>query len=141
MRRSALLRVSAGLLASAVAATPVAGSSRGSPIDGRWTMTYTVANLSHFSAPRVTGSFVVVFRDGRSFTNFPRPGSLLVLVGTFTVHGDLVSLRFRSRRAGVIPGRTYVMRFSIFRDRLTWSMVRGRAGLDHLPATPWTRVG
>jgi hypothetical protein len=142
MRRSALLLVLVSLLAAAVGAAAAARSGGGSPLDGRWTWTWTAADLSQFSAPRITGSFVAEFRDGRIYGNFPRPGAPLVFAGMFTVHGDLVSLRFRSSRTpGVVPGRTYVMRFSIFRDRLTWSMVRGRAGLDHLPATPWTRAG
>jgi hypothetical protein len=33
------------------------------------------------------------------------------------------------------------MRFSIFRDRLRWSMVPGRQGFDDLTITPFRRVG
>jgi hypothetical protein len=149
MRRSLLLLVLVSLMAGGPAVASLARSSGGSPLDGRWTWTWTDDELSHLSAPRITGTFVAQFRDGRHYTNYCRPGSPLLLNGTFTVHGDLVSLRFRRatppepcpHEGRVVPGRTYVMRFSIFRDRLTWSMVRGRAGLDHLTAAPWTRVG
>jgi hypothetical protein len=141
MRRSLSLHVLASLAAAVLALASVASSSGGSPIDGRWTWTWTEAEMAHAAAPRATGSFLAEFRDGGMYGNYPTPGSPVVFVGTFAVHGDLVSLRFLRKGSGATTGRTYVMRFSIFRDRLTWSMVRGRAGLDHLPFSPWTRVG
>jgi hypothetical protein len=141
MQRSVLLIVLMSLLVAGVAGAAAARNSGTSPIDGRWQWTWTKAELARGPKPYFLGTFVAEYRDGRQYSNYPKPGSALRPVGTFTVQGDVVSLRFNRDASGVDPGKTYMMRFSIFRDRLTWSKVPGRAGLDTLPLTPWTRVG
>ena len=74
----------------------------------------------------------------RSALDFP--GDPEVLRGTYTVSGNVATLVFRPGTPGTVPGIRYMMRFSVFHDRLTWSKIPGRVGLDALPAVPWTRV-
>jgi len=130
-----------GLLASSQTAVLASVRDAGkTPLDGRWQWTWTKAELNGAPGPHFPGSYFAEFRDGRHYSNYPKPGSMLTLKGTFTVHGVVVTLHFRPGATSVEPGRTYMMRFSIYRDRLTWSKIPGHAGLDLLPITPWTRV-
>ena len=64
-------------------------------------------------------------------------------VGTrvrFFVHGNVVGFVFAVRGPGIVPGKTYELRWSIFRDRLRFAELPGRSELTALPIKPWTRV-
>ena len=128
------------LAAALVAPNASTGRLRTSPLDGRWTFTWTRAQLNHVGAPHVVpaGTFLVEFRNGRLSRLLPRP----VLRGArFTTSGNVATLVFPvPAPAGLVAGRIYTMRWSIYRDRLTWSHVPGRAGIDAFAITPWTRV-
>jgi len=133
-----LMAVASGL--AAVAPTAAGGLRASSPLDGRWTFTWTRAQLNHVGAPHVVPArlFLVEFRDGRFTRLLPRP----VLRGArFTTSGNVATFVFPAPLpAGLVAGRIYTMRWSIYRDRLTWSRVPGRAGLRAFTITPWTRA-
>jgi hypothetical protein len=60
--------------------------------------------------------------------------------GTYRLAGDIIRLVFRSG-ISVQLGRTYWLRWSVYRDRLTFSSVRGRRNeLQLFSIKPWTRV-
>jgi hypothetical protein len=60
---------------------------------------------------------------------------------TFTVDGDIVRFVVVKRDPHDVAGSIHYMRFSIFRDRLTWLNVRGREGFDDLTISPFLRFG
>ena len=142
MRRAAVLVVLAALTVGAFAQGADAARS---PIDGRWRWSYTYAELLHCCgkavADTLAGPSLSEFRDGQIYALDADSGRLIGLRGTYRVAGDVVSFVFSHHYPGLTPGRTYVMRFTLFRDRLTWSRVPGRPGLDALTVTSWTRVG
>ena len=94
------------------------------------------------TADAQAGPSLSEFRDGRIYALDAATGRLIGLRGTYSVAGDVVTFVFSYHYPGsLVPGRAYVMRFSLFRNRLTWSHVPGRAGIDALTLAPWTRVG
>jgi hypothetical protein len=116
----------------------------GSPVDGRWSWNWTLAQMLHCNGnAALAGPSLSEFRDGRIYALDPSTDRVIGLRGRYTVAGKVVSLVFSHHYPGSapIPGKTYMMRFSIFRNRLTWSMVPGRSGLTCLPIVPWVRVG
>lgn len=137
---TSLVRIVALLATAAVVAVPVArpASLGSTPLDGRWTFVWPSAALHKCCDPRVpAGRYVVEFRDGQVTRLLPKP----VLRGLrFTVSGSLATFVFPRGVPGTVPGRHYVMRWSIYRDRLTWSSVPGRAPLGAFVITPWIRV-
>jgi hypothetical protein len=144
--RLATCTVVIALLASLGAAGAGARGSDRSVIDGRWSWNWTRAQLRHFCGscandPSVAGPSLSEFRDGRIYALDPATGRVIALRGTYGVAGDMVSFVFSHKYPGLMTGRTYVMRFSLYRDRLTWSLVPGRAGISSLTIGPWTRVG
>ena len=126
------------LAAALVAPNASTGRLRTSPLDGRWTFTWTLAELKRNNAStRYAGYNLVEFRDGRFISVLPRPVRDL---GPFRTSGNVATFVFAAPIGGLVAGRPYVMRWSIYRDRLTWSHVPGRAGIDAFAITPWTRV-
>jgi hypothetical protein len=142
MRGTAVLVALAALVVGAFAHG--AGAAR-SPIDGRWSWNWTYAELLHCCGKPVAdaqaGPSLSEFRDGRIYALDAATDRLIGLRGTYTVAGNVVTFVFSHHYPGNVPGRAYVMRFTLFRDRLTWSHVPGRAGIDALTVAPWTRVG
>jgi len=109
-----------------------------SPLDGRWTFIWTLAELKRNNAStRYAGYNLVEFRDGRFISVLPRPVRDL---GPFRTSGNVATFVFAAPIGGLVAGRPYVMRWSIYRDRLTWSAVPGRAFIGMFIAVPWTRV-
>jgi hypothetical protein len=136
---------SALLLAVLIAAGSVPGApgrwSGGSPLDGRWRWTWTREELHRAGAPLFyVGDNMSEFNDGRIYGLDPKTGDREGFRGTYTVSGDVATLVFRPGVVGTLPRIHYAMRFTVLHDRLTWSRVPGRAGLDALPIVPWTRV-
>ena len=144
------MRPASFLLALVALATaspvPAADGRRdgGSPIDGRWTWTWTAAQLSRlgsnpYDLGTQTGPATVVFANGRYLARWQLSGR--VAAGTYTVDRNVARFVVVERDPHDAAGSVHYMRFSIFRDRLTWSMVPGRQGFDDLTITPFRRVG
>jgi len=139
------------LLAALVAVTALAAASgasgagtHGTPLDGRWKWTITRAEaLKCCKTAAIAGPSLAEFRDGRIYALDAGTGRLIGLRGTYKVAGHIATFVFSHQYPGTapIPGRPYLMRFNIYRDRLTWSMVPGRPGLTSLTLVPWVRVG
>jgi len=125
------------------AVQPVYARIERDPLTRRWT--YTYAELLHCCGKPIAdaqaGPSLSEFRGGRIYALDAATGRLIGLRGTYTVAGDVVTFVFSHHYPGLVAGRAYVMRFTLFRDRLTWSHVPGRAGVDALTIAPWTRVG
>jgi hypothetical protein len=134
----------ATLFLAATAASVLAGNTHASsvstsPLDGRWTWTWTPAQVkSKNLPPRLAGRYLVELQDGDLTRLLPHP----VLRGAhFTTQGDVATFVFPRGVVALVPGRHYVMHWSIYRDRLTWSKIPGRAWWgDLFLAVPWTRV-
>jgi hypothetical protein len=139
--RLATCTVVVALLASLGPAGAGAGGSGRSVIDGRWTWTWTAADMKRAGAnahdrKTLLGPETCIFADGRfegrNLSSGRRDG------GRFTVHGSIVTLALEY---GPGSRRVVELRFSIYRDRLTWSTIPGRAGWSLFPTTPWVRAG
>lgn len=131
------------LVAPAVA-SPVAGADGGrvarSPLDGRWTWTWTAADLDRAAASpydrrTLLGPETCVFANGRWDARNPRSGRRDG--GRFAAHGNVVTFTVEYGPPGP---RAAELRFSVYRDRLVWSMIPGRHGWSLLTTTPWVRV-
>jgi hypothetical protein len=142
VRGSPRLLAIAAILAAVAAYGPGAANAGGSSIDGRWTWTWPVAQLRHVGASAydvktMSGPGSVVFAHGRYLARFA--DSSRVATGRFSVEGDVIRLVPDKRDPH--DKRTVVfMRFSIFRDRLTWSLIPGRSGWTYSLISPLTRV-
>jgi hypothetical protein len=140
MTRSVALLILAALIAVAAAA---AAGDRSSPLDGTWKWAWTRAELlRNGGQPRdasaAAGTHTATFANGHSTARNLRTGE--VSRARFSVHGNVVGFVFSTRGPGYVPGRTYELRWSIYRDRLTFSELPSRSVLTWLPITPWTRV-
>jgi len=129
------------LITAAIVAGPAAGAlSASSPLDGRWTFTWTQAQANPGGGHAVpSGRFVVELRHGHVTRLQPRP---VLRGGRFTTRGNLATFVFPAPAPpGAVAGRVYAMHWSIYRDRLTWSRAPGRAAMNIFFVTPWTRIG
>ncbi len=147
------MKRSIGLLIVAVLALTLkpevvgAGGFGRSPLDGTWKWTWTRAELLKHdcaTAPdtaKLAGSYVATFANGhvtsRNLTN--RRGDS-VLRASVAIRGNIASFVFATRGIGIVPGRTYALRWSIYRDRLQFSELPGRAVLTCITIKPLTRV-
>jgi len=111
-----------------------------SPLEGRWQVTWTrddlrAAGLSVARLPKKWSATVVYeFANGRFEGNStPRE------TGTYTVDGDLLGLVFKTGRF-VQLGKRYALRWSVYRDKLTLSLVPGEEPIQAFAIKPWTRV-
>jgi hypothetical protein len=86
-----------------------------------------------------TGPATAVLGDGRGMARWRDSGRVAAV--TYTVDGDVARFVVVKRDPCDAAGSVHYMRFSIFRDRLKWSMVPGREGFDDLTITPWRRAG
>lgn len=137
------------LLAALVAAPPVLAasgarqaSSTASPLDGRWKTTITRAQVLRSGAvnPAVAeelyGPAIAAFGNGRFQVQFERTGR--GGRGTFTVTGNRVRFVFATG-VGVKPGAAAECKWSVYRDRLTFTAVPARPCLVW-NAADWTKV-
>jgi hypothetical protein len=143
MRGSRRLLANAAIAAAVAAYGKGAANAGGSLIDGRWTWTWPAVQLRHagassYDVKTMSGPGEVVFAHGRYLARFADSGR--VASGRFTVEGDVVRLVPGKRDPHDVPGKAVFMRFSIFRDRLSWSLIRGRSGWNLLPISPLTRT-
>src|SRR5262245_18111215 len=135
------------VLAPLTAAALVAASAAAaSPLDGRWTGTATLADLEQAGvaqpyAGKLCGTATgpcapaaVSFGNGRFRFHSQTGGNAS---GTFGVNGKHVRFVFASG-VGVQPGTVAECGWSVYRDRLSFTKVRGRPcyGWD---AAPWRR--
>jgi len=108
-------------------------------LTGRWKWIWTRAELIHAgitpdNAKLLAGPGSVDFKAGRLRT---RAG----LTGTYRVNGDLITFVFDPPGgAGVTPGVGYELKWSVYRDRLTFAQAPGRDPLLALLIKPLTRV-
>jgi hypothetical protein len=144
MKRSICLLILTTLVATG--AGGAAGARGASPLDGTWSWTWTRAELLHpgitssaRNADILAGRHLATFANGQVTDRNLTTGH--VRSGTrFFVHGNVVGFVFPTRGPGIVPGRTYELKWSIYRDRLKFAELPGRAGLTALPIKPWTRV-
>jgi hypothetical protein len=139
-------------LGSAVAVVAASPAGAATPLDGWWTTAPEPA------AELVAHGMRPVDADMLSRFGVRRPGihlehglatwidlatGSLVAFGAYVVRGDLVSFRVvwaAGPGPNSPPGLTW-LRWSIFRDRLTFSPVPGRPDVVPLTARPWVRIG
>lgn len=145
MKRSMRVLILASLVAAATGGAAGANSAGTSPLDGTWTWTWTRAELLHSGATSVRGANMLAGRHLDRFADGHLTDRNLTTghVGTgtrFFVHGHVVGFIFRARGPGIVPGRTYELKWSIYHDRLKFTELPGRAVLTALPIKPWTRV-
>jgi hypothetical protein len=143
-QRQPLLAFLAVLVAATITATTAAASTpRGpaaGPFDGRWHTTLTRAQLIRAgaepaSANALYGPYSARFAGGR-FT-FSNGRTHHGARGSFTVRGKVARLTFSSG-VGLRPGEAAEVKWSVYRDRLTFKAIRGRPSLM-LDAGIWTR--
>jgi hypothetical protein len=144
MKRASVVAVIAALVAAPAAAAPSA-----SRIEGRWkTPRRTVHEMV---------SVGLLKRDAEKLARYPRnPGidlhhgvyegldldtGRVLATGTYRLTGNVIHFVFSKRSIAVVPGRPYALRWSIFRDRLTFSYLPGRHDLGWFVLHPFTRVG
>jgi hypothetical protein len=131
--------------AAAVASVPATtigprGSLAAGPFDGRWHTTLSRAQLIRAgaepaSANALYGSYSARFALGR-FT-FSNGRTHRGARGSFVVRGKVARFTFSSG-VGLRPGEAAELRWSVYRDRLTFKAIRGRPALL-LDAGIWTR--
>lgn len=114
-----------------------------SALEGTWETTWSrVALIAEGIAPRdaaaLSGHHTVVFANGR-FRFQGDPGSGKSSVGTYSLQGDVIRFVFQTGIALQV-GRPYELRWSIYRDALTFLAVRGSEPLLAFLTAPYTRV-
>jgi len=121
-----------------------AGAATGvSALEGTWETTWIRAALiAEGIAPRdataLSGHHTVEFANGR--VRFQGdPGSGKSAVGTYTVRGDVIRFVFDTGIALQL-GRPYELRWSIYREVLTFSAAAGSEPLLAFLTAPYTRV-
>jgi len=141
--RSTLVLLLAAVIAVAgVAARAADARTPASPLDGRWTFTWTRAELNRQRAFGVPAAhYLVEIGAGRIHVLVPRFPGAAGPPGRITTNGNIATIVFPPPAPPAsVPWKKYEMRWSIYRDRLTWSLVPGHAGLGAFTITPWTRV-
>jgi TRAP-type C4-dicarboxylate transport system substrate-binding protein len=118
-----------------------------SALEGRWRMTWTRRELIAGGIPEKTlpkdlpqkSSVEYEFADGRFRVS--NPDRRLGARGRYTVKGDVLTLVYEPPTPrGYVAGQPYRHRWSIYRNLLTFSRVRGSDFDLILLLKPWTRV-
>jgi len=150
-----VVRVATVATLAAIVTTPASAANSGgptrittSPIEGRWKakritlQELIAAGLSRKKAEalsrRVNGTPAIDLRNG-TFKGLTLETGHVVSTGTYQVSGNVVRFIFRTGVA-VHLGEAYSLRWSVYRDRLTFSGVPGRPTLGAFTIHPWTRV-
>ena len=139
MQRSVCLLVLAGVAAGAIGVASGANRVTRSPLDGIWKWTWTSADIrrAHAAASEV-GPYTATYSNGHVAGHNLRTGA--ITRARFVVKGNIVAFVFSSREPGVIPGRKYELKWSLYRDRLRFTELPGRSVLTLLTLKPSTRV-
>jgi TRAP-type C4-dicarboxylate transport system substrate-binding protein len=116
-------------------------TNNASRLEGRWQTTWTVAELLQAGLPNkdakaLQGPKSVVFAGGRFRADL---GAGNIAIGTYDVEGDVVSLVFE-RGIAVQLRRVYQLKWSVYRDSITYSTVPGSEPLLALLIKPWKRA-
>lgn len=145
MRRLSCLVLLAALVVVASAPSSGAGTSA---IDGRWkTKRVTLQRLldagfrrkdAEALAHAVRGTPAIDLENG-VFKGLDLSTGRVVATGTYRLTGNVIRFVFKTGVA-VQLGLTYSLRWSVYRDRLTFSSVPGRPSLGAFTLNPWTRV-
>jgi hypothetical protein len=115
-----------------------------SPIEGRWAWEWTEAELvaagvARRQAPGLVGTGTVDFDAGRfSATNAP---SGRRSTGVYRVQGDRITMTFdEPSPPGTVARTAYELRWSRYRDTLTFERAPGREPLLAMLIEPFERV-
>ena len=108
-------------------------------LEGRWKVSWTrdellAAGIEPPVADALQGRHVLEFSNGR-FRSRTDPTT-----GTYTVAGDVLRLVFDNEVVGVTTGRVYELRWSVYRDSLSFSPVEGREPLLAMTMKPFRRT-
>ena len=132
----------------AIVSAPASAAIGTSAIEGRWKtkpatlQELVAAGLSRKNAEelarRVKGTPAIELRNG-TYKGLNLDTGKVVSVGTYRVTGNIVRFIFRTGVA-VHFGQPYLLHWSVYRDRLTFSDVPGRPTLGVFTLHPWTRV-
>jgi hypothetical protein len=146
------MRLATLLAAAALALLAPAAGARGSdpsPLEGRWkTRAATTEQLiAHATWPSAAHALArlhvripaVDLRDGRARW-FDLATGKTFCIGTYLVHGDRVGFALSSSCVGPVRRGVTWMHWTLFRDRLTFSALPGRAPLSPIAIYPWVRV-
>lgn len=124
----------------------VSAAAAASPIEGRWTTTpASVRQLVAFGMARKDALAVthavkkpaLILRDGK-MRGVDLATNEVVATGTYRLTGNVITFVF-TKGVAVRLGVPYVLKWSVFGDRLTFSRVPNRPGLIYM-LTPWTRM-
>jgi hypothetical protein len=150
VRHARCLAVVVALGAAALAPAPAAAVhnelSRSS-IEGRWkTPRRTVHELLAAGYPkrvaRLLGAYPrhpgIDLHDG-VYEGLDLDTGRVLSTGAYTLDGDVIRLAFR-RGIAISRGRPYALRWSVYRDRLTFSYLPHREVLPWFVLKPFTRV-
>jgi TRAP-type C4-dicarboxylate transport system substrate-binding protein len=123
--------------------TPGAAGVSADRIEGRWETTWTLDALVAAGVPRrdaaaIAGHHTADFRDGR-FRFVGDPGSGRSAEGSYVLDGDIVRLTFRTGIA-LQHGRAYELRWSVYRDSLTFRRAPGSEPLQAFLTAPYRRI-
>ncbi len=112
-----------------------------SELEGRWEATLSVDEIlevdAHAAAEQIAGTTVLAFDDGE-FRALDAATGEPGAAGTYKVDGDLVTIVW-DYGIGIQPGQSDELRWSVYRDALTFSAVEGLAA-DLFAIKPWTRA-
>jgi hypothetical protein len=120
-----------------------------SPLDGRWRIVYkaTTEQLVAHGMPPATARALgrlgieipAVDLHGSRARWFDLGTGKTTCRGTYIVRGDRVGFSFARCPVPTRVGVTW-LRWSIFRDRVTFAALPGRSNLVALTISPWVRV-
>lgn len=110
-----------------------------SKLEGRWRVSWSrdellAAGIEPRVADALEGRHVLEFSNGR-FRSRTDPTT-----GTYTVAGDVLRLVFDNDVVGVTAGKVYELRWSVYRESLSFSAVEGREPLLAMTTKPFRRT-
>jgi TRAP-type C4-dicarboxylate transport system substrate-binding protein len=125
-------------------AGPGGATATATPLDGRWTYTWTrpellAAGIAEKYIPRGVQRATVIAEFRRGRYTLSAAGKVRIS-GTYSVEGNVMSLVHKAPARGYVAGQVYRQRFSVYRDKLVF---RRFAGSDYdlvLLVKPFTRV-
>jgi hypothetical protein len=147
------MRLAACILALTALLVPAAGArarvADPSPVDGRWRIVHKatteelVARGMSPAAAKALGRLDIeipaVDLHGGHARWFDLATGKTTCRGTYVVRGDRVGFAFSVCPVPPPPGVTW-MRWSVFRDRVTFTALPGRSDIVAITISPWVRV-